>query len=273
MSTNKFKHHSLHLWPIIISALTLACFFASSAWMLTLLILATAAAIAIYAPLCWNHYFPNRRSVGEHIDRILSMGMWSQIIMLVVFCLLTIGIGWIIVDKCDISLWTEDNASPLQSVVYYFFDPGNLSNEVNGAISSQLTSLIISSIGMVLLGGLLISTISNIIERRVQHITEGSVTYKSLTNHYVIIGAGEITSSLIDKLLNEPGSHKILVLTEKDVPPLRAQIHSHGKRHQQKVIFYQGNIESKSQIERLNLNKAYEVFIVGEDEGYSRDTH
>lgn len=272
MSTNKFKHHSLHLWPIIISALTLACFFASSAWMLTLLILATAAAIAIYAPLCWNHYFPNRRSVGEHIDRILSMGMWSQIIMLVVFCLLTIGIGWIIVDKCDISLWTEDNASPLQSVVYYFFDPGNLSNEVNGAISSQLTSLIISSIGMVLLGGLLISTISNIIERRVQHITEGSVTYKSLTNHYVIIGAGEITSSLIDKLLNEPGGHKILVLTEKDVPPLRAQIHSHGKRHQQKVIFYQGNIESKSQIERLNLNKAYEVFIVGEDEGYSRDT-
>ncbi|MGN0232223.1 MAG: hypothetical protein ACI4A8_08470, partial [Muribaculaceae bacterium] len=246
MPTNINKRHLIHIWVIIIAALLVACLFATSAWMLIILILATTASIAIYAPLCWNLYFPNRRSMGEQIDRILSMGMWSQIIMLVMLCLITIGIGWIIVDKCDISLWTDDNASPLQSVVYYFFDPGNLSNEVNGAISSQLTSLIISSIGMVLLGGLLISTISNIIERRVQHITEGSVTYKSLTNHYVIIGAGEITSSLIDKLLNETGNHKILVLTEKDVPQLRAQIHSHGKLHQQKVIFYQGNIESKS---------------------------
>lgn len=82
-----------------------------------------------------------------------------------------------------------------------FVDPGNQMNET--AWSSRLLLGIVSFSGSILLGGVLISTISNIIERRVDVVNTGRMTYRNITQHYVLIGFNELTINMIRELYNE----------------------------------------------------------------------
>lgn len=77
-----------------------------------------------------------------------------------------------------ISLGKNDDWGEQLWVVYNnFVDPGNQAEQVGW--SNRLAVICISMFGAVLLNGVLISTISNIIERRVETVRTGKATYKS----------------------------------------------------------------------------------------------
>lgn len=185
----------------------------------------------------------------------------------------------------------------LRGMLFHFLDPGNLYMEQHQNGQVGLFSTITALLGMILFSGLLISTITNIIERRVSDVNQGLIYYKGMRDHYVVIGFGEVTMSLIEDIFlscNECCSlgirrfqdlskdvtrelaHKlptIVILTNQNVPKVRAKVYSFlPKAFRKRVFLYAGDIESREHLSRLNIHRAKEVYVLGESEEYGRDT-
>lgn len=149
---------------------------------------------------------PSSRKGMEWFDSVLSGGIFKQIgfyaatiLIIYVLCVLVI---WI----CGGTLFVSHEDCPtlsgsIRGVLYYFFDAGNLHAETS--VSAKILSPIVSFIGMVLLSGLLITTLSNIVERRVENVVKGLVTYHGIRDHYVIVGYGEITVCLLHDIFKQ----------------------------------------------------------------------
>ena len=136
----------------------------------------------------------------ERLDRTLSGGLLKQIKWLLGFLLVVlttlICISLIFPDGEEI-YGIHGKLGRIKGVLYHLIDPGNLSLETNNAVGIQIFTAIVAGLGMVLLSGLLITTLTNVVERRVSDIEEGNVVYKSITGHYVIIGYGSLVVSII----------------------------------------------------------------------------
>lgn len=210
----------------------------------------------------------------ENIDRIISGGIWPQVgLLLSVICIVLLsafGIALLLnLDLRD----SQGLQERLWAVYNNFIDSGNLVEEQ--APGNRLFAIAISIIGSVLMGGVLISTISNIIERRVDKITNGEVTYKDIQNHFVIIGYGEITVCLINKLFSQIGQETVplILLTWQDVELVRNSLHSQISDDKEgNVKIYLGNMDSDDALRRLNINKARAVYILGEQADVGRDS-
>ena len=227
---------------------------------------------------------PSRRSGMEWFDSILSGGLFKQlgiftvtILTVYVLCVLAIWMcrkPLFISEKADQLTFAES----LQGVLYHFMDSGNLYQEQSA--NTKIITTIISFLGMVLLSGLLITTLTNIVGRRVDNVAKGLVTYRRIRNHYVIIGYGDITVCLLNDIFRHEESAdgaerlpKIIILTSQDAQQVRAQIQSQLPGYQERnVLIYSGDIESEEHIARLNIENAREVYILGEAEERGRDS-
>ena len=124
----------------------------------------------------------NRLGLTARIDRIISGGVRKQILC---FCLVTFAVIAIFLitslffndDVTFFGLGENSRLCRMQGLLYHFIDPGNISIEKSNGIGAQIFVLLFTMTGMVLLGGLLITTLSNIVERRVSNIEEGKVVY------------------------------------------------------------------------------------------------
>lgn len=217
----------------------------------------------------------------EWFDSILSGGIVKQLglyaaTILAAYALCVFSV-WILGSTLAVS----HNTSPtlvgsMRGVLYYFFDAGNLHAETS--VSAKIITPVVAFLGMVLLSGLLITTLSNIVERRVENVAKGLVTYRKIRDHYVIIGYGEITICLLHDIFKRAEAAnerlpKVLILTSQDVPKVRAHVQSQLPEYQERnVLFYAGDIESEEHIARLNIATAREVYVLGEEEEYGRDS-
>lgn len=151
-----------------------------------------------------------------------------------------------------------------------FVDPGNQAEQVGW--SNRLAVICISMFGAVLLNGVLISTISNIIERRVETVRTGKATYKKLKGHYVIIGFSDVTANLIREL-NKESDAPIVLMSSTESDDIRDQLLAQLNREEEnQVKIYLGNIESTEELKRLNIDRAKEVYILGEEGDYGRNS-
>lgn len=151
-----------------------------------------------------------------------------------------------------------------------FVDPGNQIEET--AWPNRILVGLISISGSVLLGGVLISTISNIIERRVGVVYTGRMTYRNIKNHYVLIGFNELSINMIRELYDECPSARILLMSGIEAATVRHRIQSALPIEiERQVLVYFGNIESIEELQRLNIESAIEVYVLGDEERYGRD--
>lgn len=218
----------------------------------------------------------------EWVDTVLSGGVLKQ---LGVYALITIGfyllfvlIAVIFGDVFFVSHRDTSIFGYMRGVMYYFFDAGNLHAETS--TSAKIISPFVSFIGMVFLGGLLITTLTNIVERRINNVSNGLVTYKGIRGHVVIIGYGEITVCLLNDIFKHEIQKsdknclpKVIILTSQDAKRVRAEIKSQLPNDFDKYVYiYSGDIESAVHIERLNIEYAKEVYILGESNEIGRDS-
>lgn len=224
---------------------------------------------------------PSRRCGMEWFDGILSGGIAKQLGLYAATILAVYALCVFLIWIFGSTLFVSHNTSPtlvgsMRGVLYYFFDAGNLHSETS--VSAKILTPIVAFVGMVLLSGLLITTLSNIVERRVENVAKGLVTYSKIRDHYVIIGYGEITICLLHDIFKRAeAAHermpKVLILTSQDVQKVRAQVQSQlPTHHERNVLFYAGDIESEEHIARLNIDSAREVYVLGEAEEYGRDS-
>lgn len=168
--------------------------------------------------------------------------------------------------------------SPFMEVLYHFIDPGNLHTAGEG--SSYLV-FIIAICGVFLLNGVLISSIVGWIDKRKERYIQGLEPYKHFLEHkkhYVIIGGSDIVEGIVKEIFKTHNKEKanqskknseipyILIQTLNNVEEFRHKLFSGLDIEQQKhIIIRYGNRNVEEDIEKLYLNNALEVYVIGEE--------
>lgn len=130
-------------------------------------------------------------------------------------------------------------------------------------------------LGLVVFNGLLIATINRVMATRAEQYRKGENTYKGMKNHYLIIGYGASCLPIIRNILKRkdtsPSVH-FLILSNQDTDTIRRNIQTQLHDFEERVVIYSGDINARPHLERLNVGKAKEVFVIGEGKEPGRDS-
>ena len=151
------------------------------------------------------------------------------------------------------------------SILSQYTDPGNLPAAQKGR--GYLWALICAIAGIFCLSGFAVSSLVSFITRVSERWKKGLLHYNSFFSDYVIIiGVNEQTATIIKKCLKEPNVKYVLIQTRKDVEKERSRMELRLDREDEKrVVFYYGDRALEEDVQDLHLEKAKEVYILGED--------
>lgn len=208
----------------------------------------------------------------ESIDRTISGGISKQFKLLTKIIISILTIIFILILCLNIQVSYNGTIIDQLWIIYNnFIDSGNLISQMG--VENRIAMVITNLLGSILLGGIFISMCSNIIERRVETIRTGKAYYKSISNHYVIIGYSNITISLIKELHKENPNAKIIIMSSKNSEIVRHNLQAQlNKKEENNVYIYFGNIDSLEELNKLNIKQAKEVYILGDEGDYGRDS-
>ncbi len=173
------------------------------------------------------------RLFALHFDRSFSGKGWRQLawlfgVIVTVFLLIYLVSFAFIFPEPSLEEWTGiDKDVPmgrLLQLICLFIDPGNI---VEVPPYLRWFSLLVVVLGLILFCGLLISVISNMLERRVERYREGDIVYP-LQNHIVIIGFDNMVPTLIQQICDDThyGNCHILIQSTQPAQEIRSKIHT-----------------------------------------------
>lgn len=222
------------------------------------------------------------RTFTEIIDDILCANTRKQLGSLLALSIAAFFVSWIFIDALPLN----DNFSNTELAriskghntfwltICYFIDPGNLNlTPFDSPGWLGVISFIVAILGMTLLTGLFISTFNNIIERRVNMVKSGTITYKKINNHSVVIGFCDLTEGVIRGLLESDNNSKVILLSNHDIDNVNKSLYNLQKHkdYDGRVVLYSGDYRMQENLQRLNLPLAQNIYILGDDEMQSRD--
>lgn len=219
-------------------------------------------------------------------DRILASGRYLiKVVAIVVLMPSMITAALWLNEEYDIVSFSESdtevsidkrNTTSISDIfvkVYYpYMDPGQQSAESEG--SDRLLVALVAILGVLLLNGMMVSTIVGWVDGRKDRWNRGVIHYGiqhlRRRRFSVVIGANEITALAIKRLLQNKGfgwgTNKYVILhTSRDPEQVREELMSHLTEDQMcRVVIYQGLRDSRSEIAHLHLKWANELYILGE---------
>lgn len=174
------------------------------------------------------------------------------------------------IDTQFVKSTTNEISNPLWGVYYHFIDPGNQHIAAKGTTPF---ATIIAICGVFLLNGVLVSMFVSWIDKRKERYLQGLEPYERFLKskeHYVIIGGSDIVSGIVEQIFETPQKNGempyILIQTSNNVEDFRHKLFSGLDIEQQKhIIIRYGNRNVKEDIEKLYLDKALEVYVIGEE--------
>lgn len=204
-------------------------------------------------------------------DRSFSKGLISQLawlagIMCVVYIVLT-GISY--VGEMYAGGEGEDNR--LLDILLVLIDPGSGTE----AMSSTLT-IVCAILGLIIFSGMLISVISNVLERRVERYTKGETNYK-ISNHVIILGFNRSIPSLVKQILDDKYKREdpyILIMSNRNIEETRDWLQANiSDEYEDNIILMNGVRNAEDDIDRLRLKHGVkEIFILGEEDEPDHDS-
>lgn len=157
------------------------------------------------------------------------------------------------------------------SILSQFTDPGNLpSAHGDGRIIAFISALL----GIIGLSGFLVSSLVNFLSRRAEKWKKGFIHYKLWNGkkYVIIIGVNDQTATIVKNSLARKGIDYVLIQTRQDVEKMRMRLDlSLDKHDENRVVFYYAERTSREDIEQLHLEKAVELYILGEDMLYANE--
>lgn len=197
-------------------------------------------------------------------DRDFYKGGWWQFVWLLVFLGIFILGGLWLSASYNVDAWR---------VIELLLDPGSFcgSYEKSGNVWFQL---ILTLVGAVAFTGLMISSVGNFIERRVERYRNGGIAYE-VDDHILILGSGIIVVDIIKTLLQEKENTKrdIVVLTSNDAEEFRAHVFAEITKKMSKNIYvYYGSRVRKETLNKLDAFQATSIYIIGEDNEPAHDS-
>ena len=150
-------------------------------------------------------------------------------------------------------------------VICQFADPGNIHSSTN--LQGNIIALLCALAGILCLSGLAVSALVSMIARRTQQWKNGLLHYdKGFDSYVVIIGCNEQTMTIAKNCLTRKKVKYVLIQTRKDVEGARQRLElGLDKIDEERIVFYSGERTSFEDIKALKLEKAIEVYILGED--------
>ena len=171
------------------------------------------------------------------------------------------------------------------TVFYHIIDPGN--QHMTGDKVALGWTALLAVVGILLLGGLLVSTLINWFDRRREQWLGGRIRYGERQfvgrRFAVVIGADEIVASVIRSLLSggapgrsgasagglnfkcEDSNSYVLLQTSRDPEEVRAELASHlPLEDMRRVVIYNALRDSRDEIRLLLPRLATEIYVLGE---------
>lgn len=161
----------------------------------------------------------------------------------------------------------------LEYVSAIMLDPGQIDHVKSGP--EHTWSMLLGLIGVIAVTGITISTITNIVQRRVNQYLNGEVRY-NFKNHIVVVGFGEIAMSIIDQIFKSEDFEKIprdiVIMSNQDSIKIRQSINTIVDKKNEKYIYvYRGRKDSCEDLDSLHIENAQEVFLLGDKDERNRD--
>lgn len=159
------------------------------------------------------------------------------------------------------------------SAISQYTDPGNL--PAANSSTSWGIALLLAIAGVFCLSGLLVSSLVNYISRQAERWKKGLLQYNTLFKDYVVvIGVNEQAASIVRQSLKRDGVSYVLIQTRKDVEKTRLELElKMDDELEDRIVFYAGERTSAEDLEKLQLEKAEEIYVLGEsvNDPYEKD--
>jgi len=170
----------------------------------------------------------------------------------------------------DNSFSPEDN---LYAVLGQFLDPGNLPSATG---DGRRWAVFLALAGVILLSGVLVSTLVSYLSKKSDKWKKGQIHYKSpwslwRKRYTVIIGVNELTAAIVKRSLQSHARY-VLIQTRQDVEKMRERLDLRlDKSDEKRVVFYYGERTSEEDINDLRPERCKEVYILGEDLSFENE--
>ena len=202
-------------------------------------------------------------------DRILAQGLLRQVVMLILLLLAIYVISFLLlhlsgsawIDYCE-----QENISKWALPFYLLIVPDAFDNLCRSDIVGALPvffACLIYIIGVIVFTGMIISVMTNMIERRVENHLMGNIHYLE-SGHYVIMGYDDIIPSFINHIFNKDEEAYVLILTSANVANVNEKLNKSFSVDQMKhIIVNYGHRTTQEDYQGIHLENAEQIFVVG----------
>lgn len=209
-------------------------------------------------------------------DRLLSKSIWRQFAILGVALVVIFFLSWLFlhISGCK---WTDfcknNDLSEWLLPLYLLIDSNALNNlyvhSVNGW--ALFVSSIIYVIGMFIFNGMIISIMTNSIERRVKSHEDGHIHYLK-AGHYIIMGYDDMVPSIITSIFEKDKNAYILILTSAKTIEIQEKLtKSFDRKQMKRIIINFGHRVASDAFKDIRLESAEHVYVVGNHERSAHD--
>ena len=222
----------------------------------------------------WYRLFRDRRLAEGGIWTIIRVAILCLFSTLVVALILCNIYGTICLNQLKEYLDYADGSfhpdNVFDAAYYLLFTNGgqNLFDE-NG---SHLLSALLTTTGIVLIA-FLTSALTSRSERKAQRYIDGESYYR-MRKHIIIIGSSDYIYSIIAEKSGDNNNakkkrrvrQKYLIVTSQNVSAVRREVLSFldNQTHKNDFVFLFGDRTSQTDLSRLSLERAKEVYIIGD---------
>lgn len=218
-----------------------------------------------------------------YFDRSFSGTWWKQILWLAGAVTLTFLFFWVV------SLYLFPNPEDFEIIgnnepegrfmllFRLLYDPGSIEHL---APQARSFGVVVILVGLVLFMGMLISVISNILERHIQRYMDGSFDY-DFNDHDIILGYNKTVPGLIKTILNRQKTEKstlwgksgILILSERSADAIRKDLNAQlNDSELGSIVVKCGNRNSLDVLKELSIDNAKKIWVIGEENEYDHDS-
>jgi len=150
-------------------------------------------------------------------------------------------------------------------------------HEFQYSSAEWLPIILTNLIGLFVLNGLVLTIFVNWVSNRKYRYTNGEARYLYVQSKRfsVIIGGHKMVAGLANSLIHRDTIDYVLVQTKRNPEIVRKEIYAEIKDEKlaRKVIIYAGDRTSWHELEELQLDKAQEIYVIGEPFNMDKTSH
>jgi len=209
------------------------------------------------------------KSLRLRLDRTLSQDSQRQVLFLlmVLVCIFLLSFLLLSLSGDDWLEYCKNKNISKWAFPFYLLIDGNAFNNFYGEKSvggwATLVGCIIYIAGVVIFTGMIISVMTNMIERRVEKFRNGELYYLK-SGHYIIMGFGDMVPSFIKYILTKDPDAYILIFTSYSASEATEILRkTFSKEQMKKIIINYGHRTTSESYKDIHVESAKEIFIVG----------